>query len=239
MLLLVPSRQVWERGYRANVRDFSFFQSPYSAPPSPRTPCTCCLLCTIITNDPRPPTTSGRWLKIDVVDQGPTDPGDLYIAALYWALSTMSTIAYGDIAPVTTAERMLAMGACHPPHDSRISRRCLLPSVLLRIHGSLFQAPCSRLTRSRRCDDMRHVCLRVRHHASGAFGHWVRPNDDCIQQQQGRAQPIYEPPPHAAVCENGQSPTSIVQSVLSRQAARRPCREICVLACVFRRFANT
>jgi hyperpolarization activated cyclic nucleotide-gated potassium channel 1 len=34
----------------------------------------------------------------------------LYLAALYWSFQTMSTVGFGDIAPMTTGEILLAMG---------------------------------------------------------------------------------------------------------------------------------
>ena len=45
----------------------------------------------------------------------------MYIAALYWALVTMSTIGYGDVTPTRTEERLL----CHPSPCSS-GRRCSL-----------------------------------------------------------------------------------------------------------------
>ena len=34
-----------------------------------------------------------------------------YVASLYWAITTMSTVGYGDIVPVNTAERIFAISA--------------------------------------------------------------------------------------------------------------------------------
>lgn len=43
--------------------------------------------------------------------------GEIYLAVLYWALTTMSTIGYGDIIPVSTTERVITsfamiLGSC-------------------------------------------------------------------------------------------------------------------------------
>eukprot|EP00959_Pyramimonas_sp_CCMP1952_P161143 3369800-Pyramimonas_sp.AAC.1 len=35
--------------------------------------------------------------------------GQQYIASVYWAVTTMSTIGYGDITAVTTMERIVAL----------------------------------------------------------------------------------------------------------------------------------
>ena len=41
----------------------------------------------------------------------PIDSGSLYIASMYWAVATLSTLGYGDIIPETDAERLYAV-AC-------------------------------------------------------------------------------------------------------------------------------
>eukprot|EP00658_Telonema_sp_P-2_P007057 TRINITY_DN12631_c0_g2_i2.p1 TRINITY_DN12631_c0_g2~~TRINITY_DN12631_c0_g2_i2.p1 ORF type:complete len:482 (-),score=67.67 TRINITY_DN12631_c0_g2_i2:148-1593(-) len=48
---------------------------------------------------------------------GDRNTGEKYVASLYWALTTMSTIGYGDIVPISNAERILTtiamvIGAC-------------------------------------------------------------------------------------------------------------------------------
>jgi hypothetical protein len=45
----------------------------------------------------------------DGLDPPPRALGHRYIASLYWSLSTMSTIAYGDITPRSSSERIFAM----------------------------------------------------------------------------------------------------------------------------------
>ena len=42
------------------------------------------------------------WVHIGLVDE---DNGTIYIAALYWAFTTMATVGYGDIVPKNNLER--------------------------------------------------------------------------------------------------------------------------------------
>jgi hypothetical protein len=37
-------------------------------------------------------------------------PGDLYISSIYWAITTLSTVGYGDFKGSTTIEYLYTMG---------------------------------------------------------------------------------------------------------------------------------
>ena len=41
----------------------------------------------------------------------PVDKGSLYIASVYWAVATLSTLGYGDVVPETNAERIYSVAA--------------------------------------------------------------------------------------------------------------------------------
>jgi len=65
----------------------------------------CCMGFLLVVQEER-----DNWLltlptPIDTADDKPA----LYVACIYWAVTTVTTIGYGDIAPTTTAERMFVM----------------------------------------------------------------------------------------------------------------------------------
>ncbi|MCB0593708.1 MAG: ion transporter, partial [Phaeodactylibacter sp.] len=51
------------------------------------------------------------WIVIHIVDQQPNDDVGRYIDALYWSVTTITTVGYGDITPVTRLERLYAIFA--------------------------------------------------------------------------------------------------------------------------------
>ena len=55
-------------------------------------------------------TASNTWVADHISDGFRATPSDLYVACLYWAITTVTTIGYGDAAnPTNTAERSVAM----------------------------------------------------------------------------------------------------------------------------------
>ncbi|CAL5221214.1 g3363 [Coccomyxa viridis] len=67
----------------------------------------CLWLFTGITEDHRG---GDCWLKsVGNVDLRKASPVDQYVAALHFAMTTMATVGYGDVAPTTRTERIIAM----------------------------------------------------------------------------------------------------------------------------------
>jgi hypothetical protein len=52
---------------------------------------------------------ANTWLVTFGVSNKPID--EIYITSLYWAFSTMITVGYGDIAPISTNEKLFVIGA--------------------------------------------------------------------------------------------------------------------------------
>eukprot|EP00966_Prymnesium_polylepis_P229160 5302948-Prymnesium_polylepis.1 len=98
----------------------------------------------------------------------------------------MSTIAFGDIVPVTSAERIMTMGKCAPRSQTTSGANVLIGR-----------------SSARSCHGLRNVGVRVRDHTGRAVGDGLRPDYDRVQQQPRRAQPIHEPPPHADAHQKG------------------------------------
>jgi CRP-like cAMP-binding protein len=49
------------------------------------------------------------WGQLEDLQYEQDNTEQLYLASLYWAFTTMTTVGYGDITPVTTSERLLAI----------------------------------------------------------------------------------------------------------------------------------
>lgn len=43
------------------------------------------------------------------LDLGQVERGESFVAGLYWAITTMTTVGYGDLAPHTTAGKLVAV----------------------------------------------------------------------------------------------------------------------------------
>jgi hyperpolarization activated cyclic nucleotide-gated potassium channel 2 len=52
-------------------------------------------------------THSKTWIR--AIGWTDSPPDDIYIAALYWAFTTMTTTGYGDIVPITNTEKLFVM----------------------------------------------------------------------------------------------------------------------------------
>lgn len=53
----------------------------------------------------------GQENWIDTADLKEADPSHLFVTALYWSLTTITTIGYGDIAPLNAETRLFGIVA--------------------------------------------------------------------------------------------------------------------------------
>ena len=66
----------------------------------------CCMGFLLVVQEER-----DNWLLTTPTPIDVSDTGALYVACVYWAVTTVTTIGYGDIAPTTTAERVFVMAS--------------------------------------------------------------------------------------------------------------------------------
>lgn len=49
------------------------------------------------------------WILIGAIDPKITDPAEIYSIAIYWSITTLTTVGYGDITPSTIGQRVYTM----------------------------------------------------------------------------------------------------------------------------------
>ena len=77
------------------------------------------------------------WVKQEVPldDEGEHAAGSvrgMYITGVYWAVTTLTTVGYGDFSPVSPEERLTTC-ICAPPRDFHVV--CALPQGSAVTHG--------------------------------------------------------------------------------------------------------